>query len=580
MYTTIWEVIKVDFNSIKILSDGPMPLLAAVYDQLNIGNKVDELVEWDKDKCFLTPGQAIKALVLNILTDRKPLYRLSEFYADKDVEKLIGKGVTAAHTNEFCIGRILDKVYAAGAKKLYSSVALETLEIEKIEAKSIHWDTTSKSFQGEYANPEKTKEGEGPVGITYGYSKDMRKDLKQIKFGLGVTRDKIPLFADVLSGNTDDKTWNGDIIATVKEWVTFVNPEKVMHVADSALVTKDNLLSIDDSNYKFISRLPATFKLEKELRERAVAEPGHWNMIGKLTDKEDAATYKTQGFLEELEGKRYRFVVCHSDHLDYRKERSIDKEIDAEFKAIGKEMQDRISKDGYYCEADAKGAAEKFIAKVACKYHLLSYTVCEDERDKKRTARGRPKKDDAKEQETFYKVDIQVERNHVLVDKKKEESGMFVLISNEIEVEKLSDQEVLEEYKQQHSVESTFRILKDPYYVDEIFLKKPERIEAFGYVMVIAVMLLNVIERRVRKNLEGQTQGIALQGRRITLKPTGTAILDVFEYVKVLAIPMGDGYQRVIPEGLTENQGKVLKLCGVPEYIYVSQEKGLPAVQV
>lgn len=90
--------------------------------------------------------------------------------------------------------------------------------------------------------------------------------------------------------------------------------------------------------------------------------------------------------------------------------------------------------------------------------------------------------------------------------------------------------------------------------------------------MVIAVLLLNVIERRIRKSLEGETQGITLQGRRITLTPTGTSILDVFEYVKVLAIPTGNCFQRVVPEGITENQKRILKLCGVPENIYVSQE--------
>ncbi len=52
-----------------------------------------------------------------------------------------------------------------------------------------------------------------------------------------------------------------------------------MHIADSALVTKDNLLSINDDTYKFISRLPATFKLEKELRERAATRPELWNDI-------------------------------------------------------------------------------------------------------------------------------------------------------------------------------------------------------------------------------------------------------------------------------------------------------------
>jgi len=112
MKTTVWEVVEVDLNNIKILSDGPLPLLAAVYDQLNIGSIVDELVEWDREKCFLSPGQATKALVLNILTDRKPLYRMVEFYADKDVEKLIGKGIN--HSLGYNVQELSGRVQCRG----------------------------------------------------------------------------------------------------------------------------------------------------------------------------------------------------------------------------------------------------------------------------------------------------------------------------------------------------------------------------------------------------------------------------------------------------------------------------------
>jgi len=569
----------VNLNNTKIYSDGPLPLLSAVYDQLGIGNIVNEFVKWDKNKCFLNPGQAVKALVLNILTDRKPLYRMVEFYADKDVEKLIGKGINHTHINEFCLGRTLDKIFEAGAKKLYSSIALTAMDVEKIDIKTIHWDTTSKSFQGEYNVLENSASKIKPIEIVRGHSKDYRGDLKQMKFGLGVTRDKIPLFADVLSGNKDDKTWSGDIIKQVEEWVGFVSLEQILHVADSALVNRNNLLSINDDKYKFISRLPATFKLEKKLREKAVLNAEGWDEIGQLTNKKKAASYKTQSFIEELEGKRYRFIVCYSNHLDKRKHKSILKAIKADAKKIESQVKECIVKEGYYCEADAKSAAEKFITQVNSEYHRIEYDIDIEERDKKRAVRGRPKKSEQKETETFYMVEPRIVKDEEYINKKKEEAGIFVLISNELDEEKLSAKEILKEYKGQNSVESTFRILKDPCYVEEIFLKKPERIEAFGYIMVISVMLLNLIERRIRKNLEEEKEGVALQGRRITFTPTATAILDVFEYVKVLAVPTGEGYKRLIPEGLTQNQKRILTLCGVPENIYVSKETVLDAVQ-
>ncbi len=43
----------------------------------------------------LTPGLRIKALLINILTDRKALYRIEEFYRDRDLDVLFGSGVLA-----------------------------------------------------------------------------------------------------------------------------------------------------------------------------------------------------------------------------------------------------------------------------------------------------------------------------------------------------------------------------------------------------------------------------------------------------------------------------------------------------
>ena len=71
-------------------------------------------------------------------------------------------------------------------------------------------------------------------------------------------------------------------------------------------------------------------------------------------------------------------------------------------------------------------------------------------------------------------------------------------------------------YKDQNSVESTFKVLKSPSYVDTIFLNKLERIEAFGYITVLAVLLINLIERRICENLKPESEEINLLGRRKT----------------------------------------------------------------
>lgn len=146
---------------------------------------------------------------------------------------------------------------------------------------------------------------------------------------------------------------------------------------------------------------------------------------------------------------------------------------------------------------------------------------------------------------------------------------MFILITNELNEENLSNKELLMKYKDQNSVESTFKMLKSPSYVDTIFLNKPERIEAFRYVMILAILLMNLIERWICENLKSESEEITLIGRRKTFSPTATALFKVFEKVKVVAIPLEAGIQRVIPRGLDENQKRILKLCELGEETYL-----------
>lgn len=572
---------EIDLNSLKILTDGSLPLLSAVYDQLEIGEIIDQTVTWDKDKCDVSPGIAMKALILNMIISRRPLYLIQEFYRDKDIEKLFGEGISLEQINEFSIGRSLEKVYNANAKVLYSTIALKTMDIEDIVLKTIHWDTTSKNLSGNYdVYSEEGPNEETPVHITYGYSKDKRFDLKQIKFGTAVVPEKIPLFADVLSGNIDDKSWNGDVIEQIAGSLKYLNLQDVIHVADSALVTKENLLSMNDEEYTFISRLPATFGLEKDLINRSLNQKDEWIQLNQVTGTKEGASYQVQEIEEQLYGKPYRFLICHSNHLDYRKQKTLQSKIEEEEKKITKQLKKMIHQEGYSCESDAVAASNKIKDRIRSRYHRLETSTTIHEVQKKYKKRGRPPKNVSPEFETKYFITVQITPDDQVISKKEKEAGLFVLITNQLDKEKLTTEEILLEYKNQYSVESTFRMLKSPSYVDAIFLKKPERIGAFGYMMVVGVLLLNVIERRIRIELsKDEAEPIQLTGRRMSKNPTISTILQVFEHVKVVKVLTLRNNQRMIAEALTDNQKRILKLCGVDENIYVKSGKILETIR-
>ncbi len=141
----------------------------------------------------------------------QPLYLFSNFFQDKAVEHLLGKGVKASDLNDDKLGRVMDKLYKYGINKLFLIIRLEVIKKYQISTKYSHLDSTSFHLHGQYNNRENkdTKEievnRENPIVITKGYSRDHRPDLKQCLLDLIVSSDgDIPIFMREGSGNESD----------------------------------------------------------------------------------------------------------------------------------------------------------------------------------------------------------------------------------------------------------------------------------------------------------------------------------------------------------------------------------------
>ncbi|HHY98525.1 MAG TPA: DUF4277 domain-containing protein [Firmicutes bacterium] len=103
-------------SSLKIFHAGPAPLISALFDTLGIGKILDSVLPWDETQCKLPPSIRIKALVINILAGRTPLYNVERFFKFQDTENLLRKGVTHEDTKRrVCHGRA---VHSSISKKL------------------------------------------------------------------------------------------------------------------------------------------------------------------------------------------------------------------------------------------------------------------------------------------------------------------------------------------------------------------------------------------------------------------------------------------------------------------------------
>ena len=67
-----------------------------------------------------------------------------------------------------------------------------------------------------------------------------------------------------------------------------------------------------------------------------------------------------------------------------------------------------------------------------------------------------------------------------------------------------SASELLSLYKSQIGIEKNFSFLKDPAIVNSIFLKKAERIEVLGLVLLISLLIWRLMERSMRQYVEDQ----------------------------------------------------------------------------
>jgi transposase len=555
---------------VKILSAGAAPLVAAFCREIKLRDTIDEMVTWDPKQCRLSPGTLLEALVINILVARKPLYRVEEFYSEMNLNVIFGEDekITADAFNDDALGRALTKLAKAHPNRVYLALALSAINVHQVETRTIHADTTSISVAGEY---DQTDGDRDLLDITYGHSKDHRPDLKQFLYGLITTSEGIPIFGELCDGNMSDKTWNKDVLERLQTMLPSDNGQSI-YVADSALVTNDNLALMSDKEIPFISRLPETFKISADLKEWAWAQ-NQWQHLGSLVEKKDAAVYQVQSAVRELKGNDYRFIIVHSSSLDKRKEKSIDKMIDIKKKELIKDCN-ALAKREFYCEADAIKESELFLAKHDTSLFKINTEIKEERVIKRRV--GRPRKDEPINYQVYYRaIPSLVSINEQFVKDIKAKASTFVLITNILDDNELSPGDVLQEYKNQTAVELSFRFLKNPVYIDGIYVKNTERVVAIGYVFLMALLIYALLQRRVRRNLAKETKPLIIPGKRKSFSPTGTMLLEMLKPLTIITFETDSGRIHQVAENqLTEDIKRLLHLAGFSEDIYCSTNYG------
>lgn len=542
-----------------------LPLIGQLINQMRLPQIINEIVTKPNSQAIVDPGTMISGMILNLLSDSKiRLYRLSRFFEDKPMPLIFpwNPNISPSDFTEERAGNVLDELFRSDPQKVFSNLTHSNIKLYDINTSSIRVDTTSKSFYGAY----ETNKPE-PIDITQGFSKDKRHDLKQIMFGTATSSDGIPILGEVMSGNTSDMTFNNGWIKTVRQALQKSDDDFLLYTADSAAVTEDNLKQFKEYHVDMISRMPERYSLAEELIDHATLT-GNWTEIGTLSEEKKAATYKSISFERDLCGDIYRFVVVHSSSLDKRKLKTLTTKIEKEKLELNK-IAEKENKREFFCEEDAKVEIEKFHKKNKSKFHTITSEIIEVEKTIKKSGRGRYKKGEIPLKEKRYIVKFEHLQDIQACNREQERCGLFVLITTLRDIEKYSDREILSQYKGQQSVENVFKFIKDPALVGAYCLKNPERIVAFGYILLMAAQVYTILERVVRKNLENpDEEPVEGLNRQKTKKPTAYAIEYVLSAILVIRVQKKRWEEWVLSKDLDKNQMRILKLAGFDGSIY------------
>jgi transposase len=552
---------------VRAYSAGPAAMIGQVIRELGIVETVDSMVRWDSKQCKRSPGTHVLAMLINIFMGRTALYRVDEFYELQDIAVLFGADASADDFNDSALGRTLDKIFEAGPKRVFGAAALRAALKEDVEFGVVHSDTTSWSLKGLY---ESSSPDDEAFFIAHGYNRDHRPDLKQFNYGLVVNGEGIPLLGYASDGNESDKVWNRRVIEELVEGFTD-HLTDLVYVADSAAVTKGNLDLIAAKGIRFISRLPATFAQEQEVKDRAWSDGG-WIDAGVLTEnpKRDSAFYRYQEYVVDIAAQTavrpYRLIVVHSSSLDKRKAKTLEKNLLKQREELEAQLE-QLSKVEFACEPDARAALERVRSENRDALYMIAGDVQAEEAILKRRRPGRPRKDEPLPTKTIFRARASVgdlkEREYAEL---RLRASCFVLITNMLDEEEHPAEKVLRDYKEQTAVELQFKAIKEPEFVGAMFVKKPERLEALAYVVLLAAMVRAIIQRRARRYAEITNEELPIPGKRMTKRPTARMILDSFDAVVVVILP--DGSRMLSESKLFPH--KMFRALGVSPSVYVT----------
>lgn len=540
---------------------GAHPLIHYFLEKLRL-NEIFKTYIKTNSRLTMPIEKGIGVLVHNILTERSPLYEMSDWIIPLDLESLGLCTDDAASLNDDRLGRVLDAVAKSNRKTIFFRIALRMIKLFELDCHNVHQDTTTIKFFGRYKSWRQEPHAD------LGYSKDHRPDLKQLVLGLNIVGDgAVPIAHHVYSGNRTD---DGVHISNWDHLRRLLQTSDFVYTADSKLCTDINLRHVEFYGGRYITVMPRTWKEDENFRQLVRAGKVKWRLIlkrqnNRQPDKVLDKYYTTTTNYQTGTGRRLVWIKSTEKAAIDQQART--KQIDKTLTTL-RLLNTKLNKYKLKRLPAIKCALKDIL--IACNtMNYISFSIRKHVVvTKSFLKRGRPTANTPTKMHRRIEYQLSWEINQKEVDRQARTDGVFPLLTN---IKEKSAREILETYKYQSFLENRHSQLKTELEVAPVYLKKPDRVLALLDIVILALSIATLMERELRNGMKrNNLNSIPIYPEERECKhPTAHSIIRAFQNTEKYEVMDRDGNViEYFPPSLTSLQKQILNLMGVPLALY------------
>lgn len=546
-------------------------LLLAHMQRMNISELLDKHIPVHGNRKGLSLGNVTIVWLSHILSEANHKMHHVQEWAMRRKEVLRGCGLNTLEVQDMTDDRLADVLRALSNDIHWSAFEQDLMgslvRVYDMQKARIRVDTTTVSSYAEV-----NEQGL----LQFGYSKDHRPDLPQLKLVLASLDPLgIPLATEVISGEKADDPVYLPIIKRVSEGL---KREGLLYIGDCKMAALETRATIQFSKDFYLCPLSAVQVSSQQLQQEVdtLREKGEQLIrVERVNEKNEriciAQGYEMRRYLDsEMNGQIYtwaerRLLIQSTSGSEAAKLFLLERLKKAE-QAIQELLVRKQGKLRLKTRVEVERAIQE-VLKTFRAEDLLEVAIHEEKREIPVRAYGG--KLSAPRQEILFTV--KSERVEKAIEYAISHLSWRVYVTNQ-EREYLPLEQAVEAYRDEYLVERCFERLKGhPFSLAPLYVQRDDHRVGLVRLLTIALRVLTLLEGVVRQHLQEQKRGLtglyAGNPKRCTNQPTAERLLEAFHEVTLTIVRAPGFIQRHITP-LSSLQQEILTLLGFTSVIY------------